>query len=208
MSYEFITDYNAASYTSGRNGNKFDKIVIHHWGATGQTFEGVCSWFENPACSTSAHAVVEEGRVACLVAYDDTAYHAGVWETNLTSIGIECRPEMSDGDLETLCEYIADLWKLYGVMPLYGHKDFYATACPGLYYDKLGWIYDRAMWYYNGCLDVPEENAPEADVNEPSAWAKADLKRAIAAGITTGERPRDYATREEVAIMLLRAMGK
>ena len=208
MSYEFITDYNAASYTSGRNGNKFDKIVIHHWGATGQTFEGVCSWFENPACSTSAHAVVEEGRVACLVAYDDTAYHAGVWETNLTSIGIECRPEMSDGDLETLCQYIADLWKLYGVMPLYGHKDFYATACPGLYYDKLGWIYDRAMWYYNGCVDDPSTDAPEADVNEPSAWAKADLERAIAAGITTGERPRDYATREEVAIMLLRAMGK
>lgn len=208
MSYEFITDYNAASYTSGREGNKIDKIVIHHWGATGQTFEGVCSWFENPACSTSAHAVVEEGRVACLVAYDDTAYHAGVWETNLTSIGIECRPEMSDGDLETLCQYIADLWKLYGVMPLYGHKDFYATACPGLYYDKLGWIYDRAMWYYNGCVDDPSTDAPEADVNEPSAWAKADLERAIAAGITTGERPRDYATREEVAIMLLRAMGK
>ena len=208
MSYEFITDYNATAYMSGRNGNKIDKIVIHHWGATGQTFESVCSWFENPACATSAHAVVEDGRVACLVAYDDTAYHAGDWNANLTSIGIECRPEMSDGDLETLCEYIADLWKLYGVMPLYGHKDFYATACPGLYYDKLGWIYDRAMWYYNGCVDEPSTDEPEKDINEPSAWAKADLERAIAAGITTGERPRDYATREEVAIMLLRAMGK
>ena len=208
MSYEFITDYNATAYTSGRQGCKIDKIIIHHWGATGQTFESVCNWFCNPACSTSAHAVLEEGRVACLVAYDDTAYHAGDWNANLTSIGIECRPEMSDGDLETLCEYIADLWKLYGVLPLYGHKDFYATACPGKYYDKLAYIKERATAIYNGCVDEPEADVPEIDVNEPSAWAKADFERAIAAGITTGERPRDYATREEVAIMLLRAMGK
>ena len=208
MSYEFITSYNANSYTSGRNGCAIDKIIIHHWGIEGQTFEGVCAWFKNAACSTSAHAVIEEGRVACLVAYDDTAYHAGDWNVNLTSIGLECRPEMSDGDLETVCEYIADLWKLYGVLPLYGHKDFSSTVCPGKYYDKLQWMYDRAMWYYNGCVDEPSTVEPDADVNEPSAWAKADLERAIAAGITTGERPRDYATREEVAIMLLRAMGK
>lgn len=208
MSYEFITSYNANSYTSGRNGCAIDKIIIHHWGIEGQTFEGVCAWFKNAACSTSAHAVIEEGRVACLVAYDDTAYHAGDWNANLTSIGLECRPEMSDGDLETVCEYIADLWKLYGVLPLYGHKDFSNTACPGKYYDRLQWMYDRAMWYYNGCVDEPSTNEPDVDVNEPSAWAKADLERAIAAGITTGERPRDYATREEVAIMLLRAMGK
>ena len=204
MSYEFITDYNANAFTSGREGNKIDKIVIHHWGATGQTFESVCNWFCNPACSTSAHAVVEEGRVACLVAYDDTAYHAGDWNANLTSIGIECRPEMSDGDLETLCEYIADLWKLYGVLPLHGHKDFVSTACPGKYYDKLGWIYDRAMWYYNGCMDEPSTDAPEADVNEPSAWAKDAWDKAHEMGLLDGTRPHDNVTREELAAVLMR----
>lgn len=43
---------------------------------------------------------------------------------------------------------------------------------------------------------------------KPSGWAEDELAEAIAAGITTGERPRGYATREEAAIMVLRAAGK
>ena len=38
-----------------------------------------------------------------------------------------------------------------------------------------------------------------------SAWAKDELARAIAAGITDGTRPGGYAKREEVAAMVLRA---
>lgn len=41
-----------------------------------------------------------------------------------------------------------------------------------------------------------------------SAWAAEDLKKAVDAGITTGERPQDILTREQGAIMCLRAMEK
>lgn len=230
MAYEFLTQYNAVSYTAGRQGYSVDKIIIHHWGVDGQTFEGVVSWFQNPSCSTSAHAVLEAGRVACIVNYYDTAYHAGDWGANLTSIGIECRPEMSAGDLETLCEYIADLWMIYGVLPIYGHKDFSSTACPGRYYAKIPYIKQRATEIYNkklsgGNNEGDEETLKWAEFEKseeyqllknlvakhntalPSDWAKDALKEAVSAGVTTGERPQDVVTREEAAIMVMRGVN-
>lgn len=42
---------------------------------------------------------------------------------------------------------------------------------------------------------------------KPSGWAADELAEAVAAGITTGERPRGYATREEAAIMVKRAVA-
>lgn len=245
MAYDFLTQYNAASYTPGRQGYGISEIVIHHWGNDGQTFEGVISWFENPSCPTSAHAVLEAGRVACIVNYYDTAYHAGNWEHNLCSIGIECRPEMSAGDLETLCEYIADLWTVYGVLPLKGHKDIVLTACPGRYYAKIPYINERATEIYNekvnGTWEVGGNAGSGNDGNgnegkdedalkwaeferseeyamlkeivagrkalNASEWAEDALDEAVAAGITTGERPQDLVTREEAAIMVMRGVN-
>lgn len=202
MAYEYITKYNAHAYMVGRMSNgvqhNVDKIILHHWGATGQTFEGVCAWFENPSCQTSAHYVVEGGRVACLVNLSDTAYHAGDWGANLTSIGIECRPEMSDADLETVCELVAYLYKVYGELPIYGHKDFSPTACPGKYYAKLGYIHDRAL----ELMDVSDNNV--GDINEPSAWAKDAWAKAHEMGLLDGTRPHDNVTREELAAVLVR----
>ena len=43
---------------------------------------------------------------------------------------------------------------------------------------------------------------------EPSGWAADELAEAVAAGITDGGRPRGYATREEAAIMVMRAAAK
>lgn len=154
MSYEYITDYDAVFYMPGRMYHDInynvDKIVIHHWGADGQTFDDVVAWFCNPSCTTSAHYVVEAGKVACLVNLGDTAYHAGDLGANLISIGIECRPEMSAADLETVCELVAYIFSVYGPLPIYGHKDFSATRCPYRYYTQLDHIYNRAMEIYNG----------------------------------------------------------
>lgn len=43
---------------------------------------------------------------------------------------------------------------------------------------------------------------------DPSGWAEDELAEAVAAGITDGSRPRGYATREEAAIMVMRAAAK
>lgn len=136
MSYEYITKYNAKSFTKGREGHKIKEIVIHHWGVDGQTFEGVIDWFTNNA-PTSAHFVVEAGRVACLVDLSDTAYHAGNWLHNLESIGIECRPEMSEEDFATLVELVRYLFSEVGKVRIVGHQDIVPTSCPGRYYARL-----------------------------------------------------------------------
>lgn len=42
----------------------------------------------------------------------------------------------------------------------------------------------------------------------PAGWAKEELDEAVKAGITDGNRPEMYATRQEVAIMVNRALKK
>lgn len=227
MSYEYITSYDSPNYTSGRQGCSIDKIIVHWWGDPnlGMTFQSVVNTLCSSSRQASAHYVLEAGKVACIVDLNNTAWHAGNWNANLTSIGIECNPRCWDGDVETLCELIADLWKTYGVLPIYGHKDFHATACPGTYYNYItsGYLYNRAMEIYKGTSEEEEETMTNEEKNalawavkmykkankkNPSDWAKEDLTEAVKEGITTGERPQDVATREEVAIMMLRAKKK
>lgn len=143
MTYRYETQHTARSYTVGRDGARPRYIVIHHWGADGQTHSGVVDFFATRA-ETSAHYVASAGRVTCLVACSNTAYHAGTWQANIESIGIECRPEMTPGDLETIAELIADIRRSYGYLPLRGHRDIVPTECPGRYYSRLAWLDQRA----------------------------------------------------------------
>ena len=153
MQYVDITEYNATSFTREdrvtiKNGEEIldpsvDTIVIHHWGNDGQRFEDVCNFFVGGP-GTSAHYVVEAGRCAQLVEIKDVAWHAGNWAANMRSIGIECRPEMSPEDFETVAQVIADLETYYNrSFYVHGHKDFFNTACPGRWYDQLDRLIDR-----------------------------------------------------------------
>ena len=98
----------------------------------------------------------------------DTAWHAGNFAHNLKSIGIECRPEMSAQDLETVCELVADLYEVYGVLPIVGHKDVSATSCPGRYYAKLSYIKKRAQEIMNGS----KPSTPKPQPPKPSTGTK------------------------------------
>ena len=166
MSYEYITKYDSPNYTEGRQGNKISEIVIHHWGIDGQSFNGVVNWLCRKNGNSSAHYVVEGGKVACLVDCADTAWHAGNFAHNLKSIGIECRPEMSAQDLETVCELVADLYEVYGVLPIVGHKDVSATSCPGRYYAKLSYIKKRAQEIMNGSKPSKPQPPKKKSISE------------------------------------------
>lgn len=189
--YQYITEHDAINYFKGREGERPKIIVIHHWGKLGQSFDNVISWFcDNPNCETSAHYVVEAGKVACIVDLDDTAYHAGDWDYNLKSIGIECRPEATDADYATVAELVADLWETYGKLPLIGHRDVpnVPTGCPGIWDVKR--LQTMAEKLYNS--------------DSPSEWAKEAWNWAKKTGITDGTSPKKIATREEVITMLYR----
>ncbi|MDN5667047.1 MAG: N-acetylmuramoyl-L-alanine amidase [Renibacterium salmoninarum] len=122
-------------WTLGRQGLTPDKIVIHWWGKpVGQTQAGILDFFcRTNDRQTSAHYVVSAGLISRIVAETDTAWHAGDWQTNLTSIGIECNPRQSDGDYSTIAELIRDIRTRWGDLPLYPHRNFTSTECPGTY---------------------------------------------------------------------------
>ena len=151
MAYEYITRYDSPNYGhSGKRGNagraggkKPSFIVVHHWGIDGQKFETPLNWLCRKGGDSSAHYIVEAGKVACIVAPNNQAWHAGS-KGNPGGIGIECRPECTPADRETVAELIAELRAFYGNLPLYPHKKFSATTCPGRWENYLGWLSTRA----------------------------------------------------------------
>lgn len=132
-----------------KGGNKPKKIIIHHWGVDGQKLVNAVSWLCNLKSQVSAHYVVEAGKVVKLMNDTDCAWHAGSKAQNTTSIGIECRPECTKADRETVVELIADLYAKHGVLPIVGHKDVAATSCPGRWYKYINSIEREAAALYN-----------------------------------------------------------
>lgn len=163
-SYAYDTSHDAACFTPGREGRAIDHIIIHHWDdpANHPTYEGTISWFENPTSQVSAHYVVEAGRVACLVNEPDTAWHAGTWDMNLRSIGIECNPRCSDEDKATVAELVSELLSRYPGAVILGHKDVVPTDCPGNYYAPK----DTLAPWLNPAKPAASPAAPSESVDE------------------------------------------
>ena len=237
--YEYITSYDSPNYNGVRVAT--DAILVHHWGNKGQKFENVIAALSG-AREASAQYVLEGKRVACIISPDFRAWHCGyntyqkvlpgVTDVNSHTIGIECRPECTDEDVETLCQLIADLWMDYGKVPVYGHLDFMPTACPGDYYPKLDYIRGRAEEIYTAIKngeDVPGTNVgnmggdddmgltaeeiawvkqmyANSKATAPADWAVLAVQQAVADGITDGQRPQDVATRQELFIIADRVL--
>lgn len=132
-------------------------VTVHHWGADGQNFDDVVNYLasDNPR-ESSAHFVLQEDRVSCIVSSVDAAWHAGHPLGNASTIGIECRPEMTPGDLATLESLVRWLQGVYGELLVYKHNDWINTQCPGRYADQI----DNIVAGINGVNVAP---APVAD---------------------------------------------
>lgn len=117
--YKDIT--NRASPNQNARNRKITGITIHWWGKpTGQNPEGIVSWLCDKRAGTSAHYVVSEGTVWCIVDPDRRAWHAGSSAANHSQIGIELDPNASPraATEETAAALIADLRAVYGDLPL------------------------------------------------------------------------------------------
>ena len=228
--YTYITQYDSPNYNGIAT---IEGIVIHHWGIEGQRFKSVMNTLIYG--KVSANYILEAGKVACLVAPGLRAWHVanndyqkvmkGIYDVNARTIGIECRPECTPGDVETLCQLIAELWCDYGVIPLYVHSDFMNTYCAGKYTAKLDYIKSRSKEIYNSIITGVEggENKLVLTDNE-IAFVKQMFRKSVTTkcsetlakdwqlakkqGITDGQRPQANATREEVATMIVRATRK
>lgn len=135
-------------------GPKPTGITLHWWGNPGQKFDNVAHFLSTNDVPTSAHYVVEDGRIATLAVPEMATYHAGHTVGNGTTIGIECRPEMTAGDLDTVVQLIFELEQTYGSLNIYQHCDWFPTQCAGTWGRKVGEIIDRVnAMHSNGGRD-------------------------------------------------------
>lgn len=200
MGIEYITKYNAPAMMAGRQGHDVTGIVIHHYGSDLTTFSSTISTLTRVTASTSAHFVVDTNAVAQLVALSDTAYHAGDWQANLQTIGIECPPLCTQAQQATLIELVARLYKHYGrVLPLSGHRDYCATACPGRWYTLLPELQERATARYHQLTAPTPAQEPT-----PSDWAQDACKWATKTGLIVNNDWATPVTMERLAVILQR----
>jgi len=136
------------NYSAGRGGKAIEFIVCH-W-IVGDV-PAADAAFTNPAKKTSAHYAVGNGIVHQYVKEQDTAWHAGNFDINQRSIGIEHRgaPTMpiTDATYNTSADLIADICRRHVKrFALRAHREFYATACPGtLDLNKLNRLVDQRL---------------------------------------------------------------
>lgn len=136
------------NYSVGRGGKGIEMIVCHWIVGDVPAADAV---FTKSSSQTSAHYAVGDGVVHQYVIEPNTAWHAGNFDINQRSIGIEHRgaPNMpiTDATYETSANLIADICRRYGKrFPLRRHSEFYATACPGtLNLIRLGEMVDAKL---------------------------------------------------------------
>lgn len=118
------------------------------------------SVFQNTTRQTSAHyGVGQDGQVHQYVKESDTAWHAGNWDANITSVGIEHEGgpgiPITDSVYQTSGELIASIWQRVGrQLPLRKHSDFKATQCSGTL--DLDRLYRLALNKYGGGTMDPQ----------------------------------------------------
>ncbi|MEO0151071.1 MAG: N-acetylmuramoyl-L-alanine amidase [candidate division WOR-3 bacterium] len=91
--FNFVNQFVPASnsnYTDANRPNDYpiSKVIVH---TTEGSYNGAISWFQNPNAQASAHYVLRssDGHSTQMVCHNDIAWHAGNWNYNTRSIGIE-----------------------------------------------------------------------------------------------------------------------
>lgn len=163
-------------YTPGRAGRSINKIVLHH-NAGNLSIKGC--WDVWQTRQASAHYQVDvTGCIGQLVWDRDTAWHAGNWEANCTSIGIEHANNhigdpwtISDATLDNGAHLVAALCRYYKLgrpewgKNVFGHKNFAATGCPGEIAGTQNSKYmQRAQYWYD---QMTGSNSPATPAPAP-----------------------------------------
>ncbi|AOT24318.1 endolysin [Propionibacterium phage B3] len=168
-----VTKLMNVHFTPGREGHTIDKIVIHHNGGNLSIDQIWNVWQDREA---SAHYQVQsDGRIGQLVNDWDTAWHAGDWDANLTSIGIEHADDstdpwhVSDAAVDAGAHLVAALCRGYNLgrpewmRNVFPHSHFSATSCPASLAENQRADYmSRAQAYYDGTSVAAAPAAPSA----------------------------------------------
>ena len=190
----------SSNYTKGRT-KKIDHIVLHYTAGDGDTAENNGKYFQSTDRNASAHYFVDEDSVVRSVADGDTAWHAGNWDMNCRSVGVEmCSKKDAAGNYyipERTINHaqflVKTLMKQYGVtlQNVIRHYDVTKKRCPAPLVEEAAW-----KAFKNGLTDKSPEPA--------AAWAEYAWQAAAQKGVCDGTRPLEPVTRQELAVILQR----
>lgn len=154
--YAGIDDYVQASssnYTNASRGSgAVDYVVIH----TAQgSYSGTISWFTNSSAQVSAHYVVRssDGAITQMLDEADIGWHAGNWDYNELSVGIEHEGYVEDPDrwyttsmYESSARLTADICARHGI-PVDRSRVIGHVEVPGATHTDPGggWDWSRYM---------------------------------------------------------------
>lgn len=137
----------STNYTKGRGGNKPTHILVHYTSGK-KTAEGAalanCKYFNRETAGASAHFFIDSGyTIWQSVSLNDTAWHAGNWNMNQRSIGIEvCSAgEFTKAEIERLTWLVQYLMDKYDIPAsrVIRHYDVTGKKCPAYYVNASRW---------------------------------------------------------------------
>lgn len=175
-------------YTPGRT-DRIRYVVVHHNGGNLSTQGCYNVWLTREA---SAHYQVEDdGTIGQLVNDWDTAWHAGDYDANSASIGIEHANSygvdgpLTEATLDNGAHLVAALCKQYGLgrpqwkVNVFPHQYFYSTACPGhLAGSQRDAYMARAQQWYDSMTGAANV-APPTQEDEVTPQDKLDIAAAV-----------------------------
>lgn len=194
MTPRFITIHETDNTSKGADAAAHAQYLLN--GAGGRT----ASW----------HFTVDDKSIYQHLPTNEHGWHAGDGgggTGNRQSIGIEICVN-SDGNFNKAVQNAA--WLVRKLMKDHNipitnvvqHNRWSGKNCPRNL-RKKGWSAFIESIKKGGTQEVSKR-----DINKVSEWAKNDWEHATKLGIVDGKRPGATATREEVAIMILRAIQK
>lgn len=165
-------------FTKGRRGRTLQFTVIHYNDGDLSVEDCYSVWQSREA---SAHyQVASDGTVGQLVWDADTAWHAGNWDANCKSIGIEHANQgdsITDACLESGAHLLAAIHKFYGLgrpewgVNVFPHCRFSATDCPGPLKEGTSFhnrYMARAQQWYDAMVGGTEPgDAPTGEQTQP-----------------------------------------
>ena len=114
-----------------------DRIVIHWFGIG--TLDSATARFTSPTGGASAHYAISDKTVVQYVTEDEVAWHAGNWEMNCRSIGIEhdatTTKNASEETYKTSAQLVAEISKRHSIpldrQHVIKHSEVSPTQCCG-----------------------------------------------------------------------------
>ncbi|WP_124728371.1 N-acetylmuramoyl-L-alanine amidase [Staphylospora marina] len=163
------------------DGNSIDYVIIH---VTQGSYSSAINWFQNPSAKVSAHYVIRssDGQITQMVQNKDIAWHAGNWNYNVHSIGIEHEGYVSDPAWFTDAMYRASanltrwLCDRYGIPKtrsrIIGHNEVPGATHtdPGTHWD---WNYYMSLVNQSASSEIIVDNATSGRFSASANWQTA-----------------------------------